>query len=63
MAGDISVLVFMCESFGEVELTIFNEINVLNFVALLIKDGFVLARDLRNVVEKSLDAITVDFFE
>jgi hypothetical protein len=53
----------MCESFGEVELTIFNQINVLYFVALSIKGGFVLAGDLCNVVEESLDAVTVDFFE
>jgi hypothetical protein len=40
----------MGEGFGEVELAVFNEVDVLDLVALVVESGFVLAGDLGDVV-------------
>lgn len=53
----------MGEDFGEVELAVFDEVDVLDLVALVVEGGFVLAGDLTHVVEKGLYTVTVDFFE
>lgn len=51
------------DGFGEVELSIFDEVDVLDLVAFCVEGSFVLTGEFGYVVEEGLDAVTVDFFE
>lgn len=49
--------------FGEVELSVFYEVNILNLVPFMVESGFVLAGDFSHVIKEGFDAVTVYFFE
>ncbi len=51
------------DGFGEVELSVFDEVDVLDLIAFCVEGSFVLAGEFGHVVEEGLDAVTVDFFE
>ena len=51
------------DGFGEVELSIFDEVDVLDLIALGVEGSFVMAGEFGHVVEEGLDAVTVDFFK
>ena len=51
------------DGFGEVELSIFDEVDVLDLIAFGVEGSFVLTVEFGHVVEEGLDAVTVDFFE